>query len=190
MPKLSELTENGTKTLTEYEFWKLMLSKNSGAMYCFDRNDSMNDIEMVDGYPLFSLLLIIGSWWNASQNLKLENIQFLHFNQFRNDLRQTIIDISKFLEIDIDFDSKEFNKIVSNCSLESMKQRKSSPMHAQDILNKGLMTQKGSDSYFGKASKYSWENVLTKNDIEQYRLLAKRYMDDEAIYWMENGTFM
>ena len=181
---ISQLTElNDGKPFTEYEFLHYMLNNQSGIILNNDDNKSV--IRNPDGLPYFSFLWVVGSWWNATQNLKLDNVMMIHFNEIKQNLREMIINIANFIQIDdIDFNSKLFDQIVDNCSLESMKKRQSSPMHVPFLLENGLMTSVNEcDKYFGNASKYSWKDVLTQDDIQQYRLLAKRYLNILIFYF-------
>ena len=192
IPTIDELTDNGEKPFTQRDLMQMNLTKMGGIITrnndYINNNGNFNKEQIIlpDGYPFFSKLWIVGSWWNAKQNLKLDNIMFIHFTEYKKDLRKMIIKISHFIEADIDINSDEFDKIVQNCSFESMKKHKRSPVHrpTDDYIEKP-------DDFFGNAPmKYKWEDQLTQDDIQQYKMVAQQYLDEQGIYWLENGTFM
>ena len=195
IPTISELTDNGKKEFTEVDFFRMNLTKIGGIIARNNNNNNnkndsngndhdKEEIILRDGFPFYSKLWVAGSWWNATQNFKLDNIMLIHFTEFKKDLRKMIIKIADFLEIDIDINSSEFDKIVQDCSLESMKKSKRSPVHTSDVVEKP-------DDFFGNAPiKYKWQDQLTQDDIQLYKLVAQHYLDEQGIYWLEHGTFM
>ena len=43
------------------------------------------------------------------------------------------------------------------------------------------------EEFFYKGINNRWKNDLTENDIIKYKQLAKRYLNDKQLYWLENG---
>ena len=66
-----EYCEKYDKSFSEYDFWKLSLTKQDS----FGNND---------GYPFWSQLWITGSWLNCKH---YKNIKFLHYNELKKDLK-------------------------------------------------------------------------------------------------------
>ena len=130
----------------------------------------------VDGWPWWSQLRTIGSWWNVKH---LSNIKFIHYNSLQKDLSANMREIAEFLEIEID--EENFNYLVENCTYYKMR-NKQNPLGV--TANKFL---KDTKQFFYKGQNKRWENVLSDKDIESYRNVARIYMDDEAIEWMETG---
>lgn len=160
------LRDTDTKpTTTEYDMWKSFL---------FEMDDHGNP----DGWPLWSQLWVIGSWWRIRD---LPNVKLVHYNNLKQDLKGNMREIAAFLDIDIV--ENVFDDLVQNCTFSNMK-NKQDPLGAY-----GDMFNRDPAAFFYKGETKRWQNVLTDKDTEDYRNVARRYMDDEAIYWLENGEF-
>ena len=129
-----------------------------------------------DGFPVWSPLWVTGSWWNVRD---LPNIKLLHYNHLKQDLAGNMREIAAFLEIEID--EEQFDDLVGNCSFSAMKQ-KDNPLGP---MGKAVMTDPA--QFFFNGQNGRWRDVLSDRDIEEYRALATRYLDEDAIHWMETG---
>ena len=122
----------------------------------------------------------MGSWWNVRN---LDNVKLIHYNQLKADLPGMMKGIAKFLEID--YDESKFDLMVSNCSIETMR-NKDNPLGEQAEQMKIF---KDSKKFFNKGVNGRWTDVLTDTDTANYRHLARRYLDEDGIYWMETGKY-
>ena len=113
----------------------------------------------------------------------LENVKLIHYNELKADLPGMMKDIAKFLEIE--YDENKFDLMVNNCSIETMRNKKN-PLgeHAE---SKGIF--KDASKFFNKGVNGRWSDVLTDEDTANYRHLARRYLDEDGIYWLETGKY-
>ena len=121
---------------------------------------------------------VVGSWWNVRH---LPNIKLIHYNDLKQDLVGNMKDIAEFLEIE--YDESKLGQMVENCSIEKMR-NKSDPLGsvASNIF-------KDPQKFFNKGINGRWSDVLSEQDTENYRHLARRYLDDDGIHWLETGKF-
>ena len=127
---------------------------------------------------VWSPLWVTGSWWNVRDR---DNVLMLHYNNLQHDLPGNMRKIAAFLDIAVD--EGRFDELVQNCSFHAMKQREN-PLGP---MGRALMTEP--KYFFYKGTNGRWRGTLSDRDIEEYRALAARYLDDEGIYWMETGLF-
>ena len=90
-------------------------------------------------------------------------------------------EIAAFLEIN--YDKNKFDNMVENCGITAMR-GKDKPLGAL-----AEMFFKEPSGFFNKGEKGRWSDVLSDEDTENYRHLARRYLDEDGIYWMETGKF-
>eukprot|EP00483_Globobulimina_turgida_P006800 UN06812 len=154
-------------SFTEYDLWNMMLTQ------------PQPDDGTVDGFPFWSQLLIVGSWWNVRN---LANIKMIHYNNLKEDLAASMREIAQFLELEID--ENNFQTLIANCSIEAMR-NKENPLGPG--MN-GLFTPP--KKFFNKGVNNRWTGVLTEDDIQNYRDLARVYLDDDGIHWLETGKFI
>ena len=103
----------------------------------------------------------------------------VHYNNLKEDLEGNMKEIANFLEIE--YDTNKFDEMVKNCSFTAMKNKKEplGPLavnffqEPKEFFNKGIIGR--------------WKDVLSDEDTENYRNLAKRYLDDDGINWLETG---
>ena len=142
----------------------------------FDPDDDGNP----DGFPMWSQLWVIGSWWRIKD---LPNVKIIHYANLKEDLSGCMKDIAEFLEIEID--ESTFNQAVELCTFASMKARKVAPIPPQ----MAHVFCKDRGDFFNKGTVGRWQNVLNEEDAEKMRYVARRYLNDDGIYWMETGKF-
>mmetsp|Transcript_54206 Transcript_54206/g.89730 ORF Transcript_54206/g.89730 Transcript_54206/m.89730 type:complete len:362 (-) Transcript_54206:488-1573(-) len=159
MPKFN--FEDGS--FTEYDLFKMMLT---------EPDDDGNP----DGGPWWSQLWVIGSWWKIRD---LPNVKLVHYANLKEDLAGSVRSIAEFCEIPID--EERFDYIVSLCTFESMKARSVSP------IPKDAPFFKDRSKFMNKGQTGRWQTVLSDEDTEKYRTVARRYLDDEGIRWLETG---
>ena len=96
-------------------------------------------------------------------------------------LSGTIRSIAEFCEIEID--EKNFENVVELCTFKSMKERKVSPIPEAS----GIFTD--TSKFVNKRTVGRWKDGVTEEDAERYRHVARRYLDEDGIRWMETGKF-
>ena len=121
---------------------------------------------------------MIGSWWKVKD---LPNVKMVHYNNLKEDLPGNMKDIARFLEIE--YDESKFDELVENCSIEKMRGKKEPLGPVANALFKD------SKQFFNKGVNGRWSDVLSEEDTENYRYLARRYLDEDGIYWLETGKF-
>eukprot|EP01084_Bolivina_argentea_P258261 435334_1 len=166
-----------------HETYKALFGKDKPLMDNYMEMDLWNDmlnkpdaINNPDGFVYWSLLWVVGSWWKCRN---LPNVKLLHYNDLMNNLSAQIAEIAMFLNIDVGLG--EICDVAELCSMQNMRKRGSS---VADKMWKG-----GINTFIYKGTNERWVNDLTNDDIEQYRLLASRYMSDNAVYWLETGKY-
>ena len=89
--------------------------------------------------------------------------------------------IAEFLDIEIN--ENIFDDLVDNCTFNKMKYREN-PMgeRANEFF-------KDPKEFFYKGETKRWKDVLNEKDNEEYRNIARIYMNDDDIHWMETGHF-
>jgi len=152
-------------SFTEYDMFNMMLSEG-------------DDHGNPDGWPLWSQLWVAGSWWNMRNE---PNVKLVHYNNLKADLAGNMREIADFLEIEID--ETKFDKLVENCSFSTMKNKK------DPLGSIGSTLFKDPAQFFHKGEIRRWKDVLTDKDTERYRAVAKRYLDEEGIHWLETGEY-
>eukprot|EP01084_Bolivina_argentea_P020061 37338_1 len=128
-----------------------------------------------DGYPCYSQLSLTGSWWNIKQ---LPNVKMIHYNDLKRNLSEQMRDVARFLDINID--ENNFDNLVANCSFEKMKRDKLCPIPPAFFKDEQM--------FFNSGQIGQWKQVLNDTDIENYRNVARRYLNEDGIYWLENGN--
>jgi len=152
---------------TEHDLWKELLYTGD-----FAGNP--------DGGHWWSPLWVAGSWLKLRNNIKYNNILFIHYNNLKNDLSGEIKNIAEFLEIE--YDKHMFDTIVNNCTFETMKNDPTSAPLG------GAIFDGGSQSFINQGKTGRWKDTLTDQCIDDYKIMASRYMDDNQIKWMETGS--
>ena len=134
--------------------------------------------KFIYSWPKWSQLWVIGSWWHVRN---LHNIKMIHYNELLHDLPGMMRDIVEYLDIEIDEDN--FDHLVEKCTFNSMKSR------ADDAPEFAQLVFKDISQYFFKGHGGRWKDTLTHADTEEYRNVARRYFDDDCIYWLEHGEY-
>ena len=160
---------DGDIGFTQYDLWKQMV-------YISDGIDCGDNQINPDGWPMHSQLWLIGSWWNIRN---LPNVKILHYDELQLNLSKTMREIAQFLDIKIDEDN--FNNLVKNCTFEEME------AHQKYLPQKAMNLFKDPAKFFNDGKGGHWRDTLTSKDINDYRLLAKRYLNQDGINWLETG---
>jgi aryl sulfotransferase len=133
-----------------------------------------------DGYPWWPYWEHIRSWWNIRD---LPNVMLLHFADLKADMPAEIRRIGAFLDIPID--ESKWEDILEHCSFDYMKAHgeKSVPFG-------GDLWQGGVKTFMHKGTSGRWRDVLTREDIEQYEMLAREQLGTECANWLSAGSLV
>ncbi|HPF47274.1 MAG: sulfotransferase domain-containing protein [Alphaproteobacteria bacterium] len=130
-----------------------------------------------DGFPCWSHLSHVQSWWNYRH---LDNILFVHFNDLLKDPEKAIRRIAKFLDIEIQED--KMPGILERISFDSMKKGFSKIMpEAEEIW------KKGAKNFMNKGTNGRWRDLLTKEELDKYDRAVAKSMTSDAAHWLEHG---
>lgn len=130
-----------------------------------------------DGYPFWSHLSHIQTWWEYRH---LDNMLFVHFVDLLKDLDGEMRRISAYLDIPVNEDI--WPELVKGATFGEMK---SNAAHMAPGATKGLW--KDASSFFHKGTSRRWEGSLTDDQIEHYRAVAKAKLEPELEQWLEHG---
>eukprot|EP01084_Bolivina_argentea_P123849 219473_1 len=161
---------NKNNDFTEYKFWQMSIEME-------------DDFGNPDGYPFWSQLWVIGSWLNICFDSKYNNVKMIHYNEMQNDLPKVIKEIADFLSIEID--ENAITDLSQYCLFDNMKSQQ-----AKLFGEIGKFWYKQPEEFFYKGVNNRWENILTKNDIDNYRKLAKRYLNSQQLDWLEQRVMV
>ncbi len=130
-----------------------------------------------DGYPYWSHLQHIKSWWDYRH---LSNIHFVHFADLLNDPAGEVRGIAKHLGIAIDEDC--FAGILERISFKDMKKNFGNIMPEASEIWRG-----GGKTFMNKGTNGRWKEVLTPAEIDQYHAAVERVLPVDCAHWLENG---
>ena len=130
-----------------------------------------------DGYPYWSHLHHIQSWWDYRH---LPNMAFVHYGDLLADPESEIRRLAAFLKIELQ--EEYVPDILDRISFKSMKANFESIMAGSENVWKG-----GSDAFMNKGTNGRWRDVLTADDLKLYDEAVARAMTLDAAHWLENG---
>ena len=131
-----------------------------------------------DGAPFWSYWENVRSWWNVRE---LPNVKFVHFNDLKNDLKGSIKDIAKFLDIDVT--SESLKKITEHCTFDYMK------AHAEQVVPLGgMLWEGGAKTFINKGTNGRWKDALTPAESRAYEARAVKELGEECAGWLANGA--
>ncbi len=130
-----------------------------------------------EGYPWWSNLRNVQSWWNFRH---LSNLTFVHFADLLANLEGEIRRIADFLEIDVP--SAIWSTIVRNCTFAEMKAKGERYAPAGGVPWKG-----GAQTFFHQGTNGRWKEILSPEELTLYDAAATRELSPECRHWLENG---
>jgi len=130
-----------------------------------------------DGYPYWSHLRHVQSWWNYRH---LPNILFVHYADPLADLEGGMRRVANFLEIKLP--ESVWATMVRNCTFAEMKAH-GNRYAPPDIDN---IFEGGSQTFFHKGTNNRWREVLTPPELAQYEAAASRALTPECRCWLEH----
>lgn len=130
-----------------------------------------------DGFPLWSFWENISTWWNYRH---LPNLRLVHFNDLKSDLRGEIRQIADFLGIQVD--DEKWDKIVTHCSFDYMKENAE-----KNVPLGGALWEGGAKTFIHKGTNGRWREVLTAEDNARYEKLAIEKLGSNCARWLATG---
>jgi aryl sulfotransferase len=131
-----------------------------------------------DGYPIWPFWENIRSWWETRN---LPNVLLVHFENLKKDMPGEIRRIAEF--IDTPIDESNWESILKHCSFDYMKENASKSAPAGGIFWDG-----GAQSFIHKGTNGRWRDVLSKQDISQYKSRAEEELGFQCAQWLETGN--
>jgi aryl sulfotransferase len=131
-----------------------------------------------DGYPIWPFWENIRSWWETRN---LPNVLLVHFENLKKDMPGEIRRIAEF--IDTPIDESNWESILKHCSFDYMKENASKSAPAGGIFWDG-----GAQSFIHKGTNGRWRDVLSKQDISQYKRRAEEELGSQCAQWLETGN--
>ncbi len=147
-----------------HDFWETWVSKS-----LFDHE--------VGGYPYWSHLSNVQSWWDFRH---VPNIEFFHYNDFLNDTEPEIRRLAEFLEIDVP--EEHWPRIIDAISFESMRARGD-----EYVPEGGRAWKGGTDTFLNKGTNGRWRDVLSDEQLAQYDALCESALTPDCRAWLEHG---
>lgn len=130
-----------------------------------------------DGYPYWSHLSHVKSWWEYRH---LDNIHFVHFADLLSDPERAIRRIAAFLDIQIDED--KLPGILERVTFASMKKNFTNIMPEATEIWKG-----GGKSFMNKGTNGRWKEVLSSDELARYDIAVEKALDPDAARWLAFG---
>jgi len=130
-----------------------------------------------DGYPFWSHLQGVQSWWNYRH---LPNILFMNYADMKKDIGTSITKIAKFLAIDVD--EERINDVKKKISIKAM--RESAETYVPDA---GASWQGGAKTFINKGVNGRWKDILSSDDLALYELACDKVLTPDCRDWLENG---
>jgi len=130
-----------------------------------------------DGFPYWSLLHHVQSWWDVRHR---DNILFVHFADLLANPEAQVRRVAAFLEIGID--EALLPGILDRISFGTMKRDFDSIIpEAADIW------QGGGETFMNKGTNGRWRDVLTQAELDQYDQAVTARLASDCAHWLEAG---
>ncbi len=130
-----------------------------------------------DGYPYWSHLTNVQSWWDVRDR---PNIQLIHYADLLADTEGEMRRIADYLEIDVPED--HWPSIVEAVSFKNMKEKGEVYAPAGGTMWKG-----GAKTFLHKGTNGRWREVLSDEELELYDAACDRALSADCRAWLETG---
>nr|VFJ54122.1 MAG: aryl sulfotransferase [Candidatus Kentron sp. FW] len=130
-----------------------------------------------DGYPFWSHLHFIQSWWDFRH---LPNILLVHFADLLTDLEGEIQRVAEHIGVSLSATRRA--EIAREVSFDTMKK---DPEKYACVTRKNF--RGGGDAFFNKGKNSYWKDVLTEPEIAQYEAAVVRVLSPDCARWLEHG---
>lgn len=132
-----------------------------------------------DGYPYWPFWENVRTWWEIKD---LPNVQFVHFQNLKDDLAGEMRKIAAFLDIPVN--EVKWPDIVEHCTFDYMKTNA-----AQSVPLNGALWEGGADTFLHKGTNGRWTSMLTPDDVKRYEAEAVAQLGDACAKWLATGQF-
>jgi aryl sulfotransferase len=130
-----------------------------------------------DGYPFWSLFYHLKSWWDCRD---LPNLLFVHYSDLLADLDGQMRRIAKYLEIGVD--EAIWPALVDKATFKTMK------ANAENVVfGGGNFLSGGAKRFLHKGTNGRWKDVLTKEELDQYEIVATERLSPDSKRWLEQS---
>jgi aryl sulfotransferase len=130
-----------------------------------------------DGYPFWSLLYHLQTWW---AHRHLPNLLFVHFADLLNDLDGEMRLIARYLNIAVN--EAIWPTLVDKATFGTMK------ANAENVVaGGGDFMVGGAKQFLYKGTNGRWRGILTPKELDQYEQAASAQLSPDAKTWLESG---
>ncbi len=130
-----------------------------------------------DGYPFWSHLQGVQSWWDYRH---LPNILFMHYADMKRDIQGAISKIANFLDMDVD--TSQIQNVEKKISINAM--RAAAETYVPDG---GSSWKGGAKTFINKGMNGRWKDILSDEELALYDVACEKELSPECRYWLENG---
>eukprot|EP01104_Vermistella_antarctica_P006653 TRINITY_DN17361_c0_g1_i1.p1 TRINITY_DN17361_c0_g1~~TRINITY_DN17361_c0_g1_i1.p1 ORF type:complete len:333 (-),score=85.91 TRINITY_DN17361_c0_g1_i1:52-1002(-) len=132
-----------------------------------------------DGEPFWPFWDNIRSWWAIRH---LPNVLMLHFNDLKKDLKGEIKKVDAFLGTGVSDDAPLLDLVVSHCEFAYMKEHSdlAAPLG-------GTFWVGGSKDFMHKGTNSRWKDVLSTDEVDEYKKRSVAELGEECAKWLELG---
>lgn len=130
-----------------------------------------------DGYPFWSHLHFIQSWWDYRH---LPNIYLVHFNDLSRDLEGEMRKVARFLDIEVP--ERLWPGLVEQASFETMKANAETLLPTIDGIFAG-----GAKSFIHRGTNGRWREVLSAAELRECDAAVARSLTPDCARWLEHG---
>jgi aryl sulfotransferase len=130
-----------------------------------------------DGYPFWSHLHNVQSWWPYRS---LPNVLFLHYADMKQDTKAAIATIAAFLEIEAD--AALIDQVAAAVTLDAMRD------DADNYVPDGGTSWKGgAKTFLNKGTNGRWRDILSADELQLYEDACDRVLSPDCRSWLEHG---
>jgi len=131
-----------------------------------------------DGYPYWSLLHHVKTWWEFRH---LPNIELIHYADLRADLEGQMRKIAAYLEIHVP--EARWPDVVHRCRFETVKADPTKVIHE---MHKVVFVDEGR-AFIHKGTNGRWKDVLDDEEIALYHAAMEKRLPPDCARWLEEG---
>jgi aryl sulfotransferase len=130
-----------------------------------------------DGWPYWSHLSNVQSWWNFRE---LPNLRLIHYSDLLADTEGEMRRLAAYLEIDVPED--RWPHIVKAVSFKEMKNQ--ADLYAP---GGGQFWKGGGKTFLHKGTNGRWRDLLSDDEMKLYDAACERALSPDCRAWLENG---
>jgi aryl sulfotransferase len=130
-----------------------------------------------DGYPFWSHLHFVQSWWEYRH---MPNIYLVHFNDLLKDLEGEMRKVAEFLNIKVE--ESLWPSLVEQATFENMKNNAAELLPGIDGIFAG-----GAKSFINKGTNGRWRDILSPEELIECDAAIARELSPDCALWLEEG---